>query len=109
MLQVGAVRKLTLGQYIIWEPLLALSEKDTTVSYGMIPPSESRPLDKCPFPSFPHDYHATITLRPVTEGGGTYIDFAATFVTEANRAAATEGAIRNIFVAGFAELRKKFS
>ena len=103
------MRKLTLGDNIIWEPLLSLSDETHSVSYGMLPPSEDRPLKYSPFPTFPYHYNATIRLRPVTEGTeGTFIDYTATFAAESGLAYATEGALSNIFKSGFAELRKQF-
>ena len=109
-LQVGAVRKLTAGDNVIWETLRHWSEEDHTFTYEMQGPSEKQPKELNPFPTFPHNYSATFTLRPITEGSeGTFIEYTSSFAAESGLASATEGAISNLMRAGFAELQKQLS
>ena len=69
-MQLGAVRKLTVGDKRIWERLLAISELDHSYTYNIEEyGTPDRPLDVCPFPTKPLNYSSTVRVKPVTATG----------------------------------------
>ena len=93
---IGAVRLFRLVDgSVLREQLLALNDRDHTFSYCLL---------EAPLPL--HGYVATVALRPVTAGGGTYWRWQSRFeppVAEAERLMRLVG--DDIYVAGFEAVR----
>jgi hypothetical protein len=67
--QVSAVRRVSVGDKIIRQALLAHSDADRSYTYAL--------LDPPPFPV--RDYVATIRVTPVVESGAAFVEWWATF------------------------------
>lgn len=68
--QLGAVRKLQVGDKYIWEELLSISELDHSYTYSILEyGTTGRPSDSCPFPAAPLGYQATVRARSITATG----------------------------------------
>ena len=92
---VGCVRNFTLtnGGHLR-EQLLALSDADHSFSYSIL---------ESPLPI--RDYHATFSLKPVTEGGHTFVEWSTRFeVAPEDEAGIKELVGRTIFAQGIAAL-----
>lgn len=93
---VGAVRQFRLKDgSILREQLLALNDRDRSFTYCLL---------EAPLPL--HDYVATVSLRPVTQGGGTFWRWQSRFnppAGEAERLTRLVG--EDIYRAGFEAIR----
>ena len=98
--RVGCVRAFTLQDGTpIREKLLALSDLDRTMVYD---------FQTMPFPV--RDYEATLRVSPVTDGGGCFVEWFATFAAAAaDEAAMTRTFADGVFQAGFAALKQRFT
>ena len=67
--QVSAVRRVSVGDKIIRQALLAHSDADRSYTYAL--------LDPPPYPV--RDYVATLRVTPVVESGAAFIEWWATF------------------------------
>ena len=67
--QVSAIRRVTIGERIIRQALLAHSDRERSYTYALLDPS--------PFPV--HDYVATIRVTPVVETDTAFVEWWATF------------------------------
>ena len=98
--QVGCIRNFRLNDgNRIREQLLALSDYDLSYSYRIL---ES--------PMALTNYIATMSLRPVTEGDHTFIDWAAEFdCEESDERELVELISTDVFQGGFTSLKKALS
>lgn len=71
--QVGAVRRVTVGDTVLRQVLLAHSDRERAYTYAFASPP--------PFPV--RDYVATIRLTPVVADGRAFVDWTASFDCEA--------------------------
>ncbi|WNJ89549.1 SRPBCC family protein [Bosea sp. 685] len=67
--QVSAIRRVTMGETIIRQILLAHSDVERSYTYGF--------CDPVPFPV--RNYTATIRVTPVVETGAAFVEWSATF------------------------------
>jgi Polyketide cyclase / dehydrase and lipid transport len=67
--QVAAVRRVTMGEKVLRQKLLAHSDMERSYSYAF--------CDAAPFPV--NNYLATIRVTPVTETGQAFVEWWATF------------------------------
>jgi Polyketide cyclase / dehydrase and lipid transport len=97
--QVGCVRKLTLEDgSVIRERLLAFSDADRSYVYNF----ETTPFDV-------DNYHATLTVKPVTDGGGSFVEWWTTFDCDRDQQAHwTEFFASQVFQGGFDALKAHF-
>jgi hypothetical protein len=97
--RVGCIRSFTLGDgSAIREKLLALSDLDRSMTYD---------FQTSPFPV--RDYEATLRVSPVTDGGGCFVEWFATFVAdEADEAPMTRTFADGVFQSGFDALKRRF-
>ncbi|CAB3816374.1 SRPBCC family protein [Achromobacter mucicolens] len=95
---VGSVRHLTLKPSgFVREQLLMLDDPNTALRYSII--ETDLPM---------RDYVAGISLHPVTEGGGTLVQWWADFRVEGARLSDVAEAVgQNVFAAGLAALEEK--
>jgi hypothetical protein len=95
---VGSVRHLTLKPSgFVREQLLMLDDPNTALRYSII--ETDLPM---------RDYVAGISLHPVTEGGGTLVQWWADFRVEGARLSDVAEAVgQNVFAAGLAALDEK--
>jgi NADPH:quinone reductase-like Zn-dependent oxidoreductase len=96
---VGGIRNFRLADgSMLREQLIALSDRDRELTYCLI---------DAPLPLA--DYVATMRLRPVTEGGRTFIQWQSRFRPPKEEAAALSRLVaENIYEAGFAALKARF-
>jgi hypothetical protein len=98
--QVGVVRHLVLGngEVHIEERLVSLSDEDRTYTYNF----ESSPFDV-------DNYLATIRVTPVTDGGGSFVEWWTTFDCNRDEQAHWTGFFANeVFQGGFNALKAHF-
>lgn len=95
---VGSVRHLTLKPSgFVREQLLMLDDPNTALRYSII--ETDLPM---------RDYVAGVSLHPVTEGGGTLVQWWADFRVEGARLSDVAEAVgQNVFAAGLAALDEK--
>lgn len=99
--QLGCVRELTLGDGArIVETLLELSDARRSMTYDIV----ESPLGV-------DEYVATVTVTPITDGGGSFLQWTAEFEPQVGQ----DGAERadfigtNVFQAGFDALKEKLA
>jgi hypothetical protein len=98
--QVGVVRHLVLGngEINIRERLVALSDEDRSYTYNF----EATPFDV-------DNYLATIRVTPVTDGGGSFVEWWTTFDCNRDEQAHWIGFFANeVFQGGFDALKAHF-
>ena len=97
--QVGCVRKLTLGDgAVIRERLLAFSDADRSYSYNF----ETTPFDV-------DNYHATLVVKPITDGGGSFVEWWTTFDCDRDQQGHWTGFFASeVFQGGFDALKAHF-
>src|SRR5215469_1027822 len=97
--QIGCIRNFRLKDGgLIRERLLALSDYDLSCSYSIL---ES--------PMGVENYLATLSLTPVTDGGGTFAEWQADFDCAPERESALKQQIGvNVFQAAFDTLKQRF-
>lgn len=95
---VGSVRHLTLKPSgFVREQLLMLDDPNTALRYSII--ETDLPM---------RDYVAGVSLHPITEGGGTLVQWWADFRVEGARLSDVAEAVgQNVFAAGLAALDEK--
>jgi hypothetical protein len=95
--EVGCVRRFRLQDgRVLREQLLTLSDRECSFSYAIIDP---------PGPLM--DYHATVRLKPVTDGGGTFWEWFSTFATPPGREAELEAMVgQEVYEGGFAAAKQ---
>lgn len=98
--QVGAERVLTLGDDgIVRETLVALDDVERSYTYH---------LTEGPFP-FTH-YYSTITVKPVTESGHSFVEWWSTYDCEASDAKAMDDLLGGaLYGGGLASVKARFS
>jgi Polyketide cyclase / dehydrase and lipid transport len=94
--QVGAIRRVDLGERVIRQRLLAHSDLDRSYTYALCDPP--------PFPV--RDYKATIRVTPVVESGQAVVEWWATFDCVAEERERWAGHFRD---EGFARWRAALS
>lgn len=97
--QVGAIRALRMHDGgLVRETLLALSDLEHSLTYDIFEA-----------PMAVVGYHATIQLRPVTDGDQTFFTWAAEFATDPPEAEAeTVAFVTGVFRDGVASLKRQF-
>lgn len=97
--QVGGIRKLTLGDgAVIRERLLTHSDWDRSYTYNF----ETTPFDV-------DNYHATLSVKPITDGGGSFVEWWTTFDCDRDQQAHwTEFFANQVFQGGFDALKAHF-
>lgn len=98
--QVGVVRHLTLGngEMHIRERLVSLSDEERSYSYNF----EMTPFDV-------DNYLATLRVTPVTDGGGSFVEWWTTFDCNRDEQAHWTGFFANeVFQGGFDALKAHF-
>jgi hypothetical protein len=94
---VGAIRKVTMGERVIRQQLLAHSDLERTYSYNFCPPS--------PLPVA--DYLATIKVTPVTDGDHALVEWWATFDCAPDQAAHWSAFYAKSFAEWLGSLRRR--
>jgi hypothetical protein len=97
--QIGCIRNFRLKDGgLIRERLLALSDYDLSCSYSIL---ES--------PMGVENYVATLSLTPITDGGGTFVEWQADFDCAPGRERALQDQIGgSVFQAAFDSLKQRF-
>eukprot|EP00884_Botryococcus_braunii_P008204 jgi/Botrbrau1/17385/Bobra.0767s0001.1 len=97
--QIGCIRRVIFdnGLHAIVEQLVALDDADHVMKYKVI----SHPLNKNPFPGSFLNFSTTITLRKITLGNGTFMEWMGEFHTESSLVDTMKSDLRGRFEAGF--------
>jgi hypothetical protein len=97
--QIGVVRQLTLGGDVsIRERLLSHSDHERSYAYNF----ESTPFDV-------DNYHAVLRVTPVTDGGGSFVEWWTTFDCNRDEQEHWTGFFANeVFQGGFDSLKAHF-
>ena len=97
--QVGGIRRLTLADgAVIRERLLAHSDADRSYTYNF----ETTPFDV-------DNYHATLVVSPITDGGGSFVEWWTTFDCDRDQQAHwTDFFASQVFQGGFDALKAHF-
>ena len=97
--QVSAVRRVSVGDKIIRQALLAHSDADRSYTYAL--------LDPPPFPV--RDYVATIRVTPVTDGDKSFVEWWTIFDCAPDKIGYWEGFFATeVFGGGFDALKAHF-
>ncbi|KAK9828538.1 hypothetical protein WJX72_000650 [[Myrmecia] bisecta] len=102
---VGAVRVVQIGDKKLCERVTAIDDELHVMKWKLI----SHPLNCNPFPASFVNYKATLTLRPVTVGNQTLMEWDGEFYTEHAYADSMRHTWRTMYEAGFVGLHEYLS